>query len=600
MFDLPKIEAELKRRAAWHLKQTHLLVDYYRVRRRLAYPLPVRAIHISEMKVRRDYSRDYPWPTWMTWALEERVAALCASAKLFDDAPAAEAAARDLEALAGWPTYRQYEKPDLSLGHAGRTLHHGFLWAKDRDERLRGKIREAFARIVEDTLPFSDKLHGSFKRPEDILTCEKPAAALHNIPIIGSVGAALAAMALGDSHRAAAETLNERLFALLGALLEMRAQGFTEGVAYDGYVLDFAADWLGALPEDRRAPILDHPRLNELFEQSYRLSAPGSAVDVAELSDVEAVEMPFHLSAQAKLQWMRLDPVRAWHLQRCDPARLRSEALLVLWGIGTVARTAQEPDFQRAMRAEAPPAGALDAHYALVLRSGWDANDVAVTIAASNSSMGHMHCDAGSLLIGTRGRWLVTDPGYQQYMNTREREYTLGAKAHNAPVINEKAQDRKGVKRLALEETNGVLRAELDLTACYPPELKLGSVDRAVWLVDKRIVIVGDRIRGEDVQSIDYYWHGHREAAWWVHERWARVYHPEAPDATVWIASPQARIQEAGVDRLPGSRGQMTLSAPADPSAKVIWWIFGIGAKPPEPKAEGTRLRLGDWLFDRA
>lgn len=601
MIDIAAIEAEIRRRADWHLKQTHLFVDYYRVRRRLAYPLPVRSFHVSDIKVRRDYSRDYPWATWMTWALEERLACLCAAADWFDDAACRTAAARDIEALASWPAYRQYDKPDLSLGHAARTLfnaHARFEWF---DVRVKSKIKEAFARIVADVLPLSDKLHGAFKTKEDVLNCEKPTAALHNIPIIGTIGAALAAREIGHE---AAEVFDTRLFALLGALLEMRKSGFTEGVAYDGYVLDFAADWLGALPEDRRAPILDHPRLKDFLEQSYMLAAPGDAVEVVEMSDVEPRKMPFHLSAQAKLQWMRLDQVRAWHLERCNPLKLRAEALSTLRNIYAVKEmVADSPNDadKAAMQAKVPPAGALDAHYALVLRSGWEPNDVAVAVSASNSPMGHMHCDAGSIAIGSRGKWLITDPGYQQYMNTREREFTLGLKAHNAPVIGGKAQDRKGVKRLGLEDRNGVLRAELDLTACYSPELKLESVKRAVWLVDKRIAIVADRVRGEGgkpAEALDYYWHGHAEAAWWVQDRWARAYHPEAPDATVWIASPQSRIQEENVDRLPGSRGQMTLSAPADPNAAAVWWIFAVGAKPPEPKAEGARLRLGDWVFE--
>ena len=50
--------------------------------------------------------------------------------------------------------------------------------------------------------------------------------------------------------------------------------------------------------------------------------------------------------------------------------------------------------------------------------------------------MGHLQCDTGSLVVGTRGRWVVSDPGYQQYMQKQERVFTLGVSSHNAPVIN--------------------------------------------------------------------------------------------------------------------------------------------------------------------
>lgn len=585
MFDTAAIEAEIRLRADWHLKQTHLFVDYYRVRRRLAYPLPVRALHVSEIKVRRDFSRDYPWATWMTWALEERMACLSSAAVWFGSAAAQAAVARDVEALAAWPTYRQYEKPDLSLGHAARTLWRAYRHSPWLDEKIKAMVRETFARTVTDVLPLSDKLHSSFRTKEDVLGCAKPLNALHNIPIIGTIGAALAAHEIGH---AAAEVFDSRLMALLSALLDMRATGFTEGVAYDGYVLDFAADWLAVLPPEKQAGVLEHPRLKELLNQSYMLAAPGNAAEVTEMSDVEPHEMPFHLSAQAKLQLLQPDALRAWHLRCCGVRALRSEALAALY------QASKQP-----VSVQTPPAGALDAHYALVLRSGWEATDVAVAVAASTSAMGHMHCDAGSITIGSGGHWLICDPGYQQYMNTREREFTLGPKAHNAPVVNGRAQDRKGVKRVALEARGNILRAELDLTACYPQDLKLDRVDRAVWLVDGRIAIVADRVQGTGIESLEYFWHGHRDAAWWVQDHWARVYHPEAPEAIVWIASPQARIQEAGVDRLPGSRGQMTLSAPADVKAPVIWWVFAVGEQPPEFQADGTRLRLGDAVFDR-
>lgn len=46
-----------------------------------------------------------------------------------------------------------------------------------------------------------------------------------------------------------------------------------------------------------RRPILRHPNFGHFLDQSYMLSAPGAAHQVAELSDVEAREMPFHFSA---------------------------------------------------------------------------------------------------------------------------------------------------------------------------------------------------------------------------------------------------------------------------------------------------------------
>ena len=45
-WDRRALETELQRRASWQLRQTRLVVDYYRVGRKIAYPLPagVRAV----------------------------------------------------------------------------------------------------------------------------------------------------------------------------------------------------------------------------------------------------------------------------------------------------------------------------------------------------------------------------------------------------------------------------------------------------------------------------------------------------------------------------------------------------------------------------
>ena len=52
----PAIERELLARANHFLPQTHLIVDYYRVRRRVAYPLPVRSFSLLQMPL-----RDFPF-----------------------------------------------------------------------------------------------------------------------------------------------------------------------------------------------------------------------------------------------------------------------------------------------------------------------------------------------------------------------------------------------------------------------------------------------------------------------------------------------------------------------------------------------------------
>lgn len=578
------IHDEIGRRAEHHLAQTHLVTDYYRIRRKLAYPLPVTGIHLSKIPIHGggDRSLSYPWATWMSWALEERVHSLGWAGEWLGDEAARDAVRRDIDALAQWPTVRQYDWPDLSTGHATRTLWAAYAnWAWIGDE-TRARIESAFARIVDDVVSLAGERPGWFESARDVQASGEPHKALANIPIIGCIGGALAANAIGHEN---AGRLNRLLTVLMTALLNLREEGFSEGVAYNGYVMDFVLDWLGSLPEGQRGAILDHPNFTGLQDESIYLSAPGDAVEVPELSDVEPVEMPFHISAHAKTHAMRPDGRLAWYLGRCRFGRIRADGLAALHDSADA-------------EARPPVAGALNAHYATVLRTGYESDDLAVAMSSSRSPLGHVHCDAGSIVIGTRGKWILTDPGYQQYMKTSEREFTLGPAAHNAPVIGGKAQDRKGVKDVECKEIGegtGLL-IDADLTDCYPPELALSKITRTVALIKGRAVMVADRIETETPQPITYHWHGHPDASWWVEDGWARVY---LPPTTLWLTCPQANLQETDLHRLCGSRGQMTLVAQVDASASGVFWIFGIGDEPPQFTLEdGSRLSgLGGFSY---
>jgi len=181
----------MRRRAEWHRDQTHLIADFYRIRRRVAYPLPIGEVHLPEMPV--PGISVYPWSVWLLWDLEERIHSLGWAGEWFRDVDVQQKAGRDLAALASWPAYRQYDRPDLSLGHAGRLLWYALRSWSWVDDGLRQAIRDAMWRLVEDGVRCSDEMHGRFGTAEDILALDEPHSVLHNIPFIGTVGTALCA-----------------------------------------------------------------------------------------------------------------------------------------------------------------------------------------------------------------------------------------------------------------------------------------------------------------------------------------------------------------------------------------------------------------------
>ncbi|MGA2032765.1 MAG: heparinase II/III family protein [Thermoguttaceae bacterium] len=578
--DRGAVEAELRRRATQHLGQRRLVVDYYRIGRKLAYPLPVPGLCVPEVAV--PGLADYPWTIWMLWALEERILSLGWAAEWFHDPLAARAAGADLEALAHWPEYRQYPKPDLSSAHAGRILFNAATRWHWPDESLRRSLCEACRRHTESVLGASDKFFGAVEDKNDILRRQSPHELLANIPVIGTIGAALTAAVAG--HPAAAR-LSARVRSLFAATLDLRARGFTEAVAYDGYVLDFIADWLGTLGAGDRAPIVEHPRFDEYLEESYMLGAPGAAGNLAELSDVEPREMPFHLSAQAKLLALRPHPLRSWLLGRSPLELSRTDALAALRRAEAVPAAA------------APRPGALEAHYAAVLRSGWEAEDLAVAVSRSTSPMEHLQRDSGTLVLGTRGQWFIADPGYQQYAPGDERDFTFGPTAHNAPLVNGQAVAEKRPRRLRLEEVGpGLWRLGVDLTACYPPAAALQRCVRHVWLSGRDLVVVADQVEARRPPQLKYHWHGNRAAAWWFEEGWAMLLVEGTP---LWFTAAHLRLSGTHLHRLPGSRGQLTLVAAIESAPSVAWWAFAVGPVRPvmSLSADGRELIVRDRRF---
>ncbi len=569
------IDAEVRRRAVYHLPQRYLVVDYYRIRRRLAYSLPVASLSVPSVPA--PTIPEYPWAIWMLWALEERVYSLGWAAEWFRDAAFARAASRDLEALAAWPKYCQLRQPDLSSAHAGRLMWVALTRWHWLSPTLRRKIRSACARHVEEMTAWVDGYYGPLRTKSDILALAEPHRKLPNIPLISAAGAALAAAAISSP---AAAGLSGRVQAAMGAILDLRSQGLTEAVAYDGYILDFVADWLAIASGAQRREILSHPNLKDYLEQCYLLGTPGAMEQVANLSDVEPREMPFHYSAQAKLVRLAPDPVRNWYLARWPLDWIRADALAALRALPPGAREL------------APETGARATRYCSVLRSGWGRDDLAVAVACSTSPMGHLQADNGTVMIGSRGRWIISDPGYQQYMKDDEREFTIGPAAHNCPVINGAAQSRKAPRRLALEQiAPGLLHTRMELAECYPPAAGAESVTRAVWQIGRAGVVVADRIAVRRLDSLMYHWHGHPEAAWWFRGGWFLLH---LDNVDLWFTSPQARLSQECIQRLPGSRGQLTAVARADPARRLYWWTFAVADAPPalESVDDGRAIRF--------
>ncbi len=108
--DQKAVEAEMCRRAELHLPQRRLVVDYYRIGRKLAYPLPLKSLSVPDVPV--PGIPGYPWSTWLSWTLEERILALGWVAEWFEDK---KPGTRRRQIWRPWRIGRSTEKASIRL-----------------------------------------------------------------------------------------------------------------------------------------------------------------------------------------------------------------------------------------------------------------------------------------------------------------------------------------------------------------------------------------------------------------------------------------------------------------------------------------------------
>ena len=140
-------------------------------------------------------------------------------------------------------------------------------------------------------------------------------------------------------------------------------------------------------------------------------------------------------------------------------------------------------------------------------------------------------------------------------------------------------------------------RVTIDLTACYPRSLGLKTLVRHVWLAGNDLLVVADQIEAETPPQVTYHWHGNAACAWWLETDWAMVV---LNKVQLWFTSPQVPISAATLQRLPGSRGQLTLVSSLMPPRPVIWWVFVIGAEHPIMHAESQGQSYAFWTASSA
>jgi hypothetical protein len=574
------IEAELRARLGFEMRRRELNVNYYRIGYTIAYPLPLAdSPKMDDLPV-GIRGITYPWYTWLSWALEERWRVFHAAWRRFGDRDVGARLQLELAALAGWS--QSCETPgsaSLGTAHIAGCLAQALAAREEWDEEFFAKARSAAETILErDVWPWFEREWPAGR--------ELSARDLQNIRVIILARSAELARVVG-SPRAA--PLEARMREALRAWFRYRLgqPPYNEGSAYDGFLMDSLTSWLSGEP-DREALLAEgRDAFASQAAQWIHLTLPGRVDIQAPLGDVEP-QMPFWQTALFRLALWYGWRDCAWLAHRLPAAGMPAAFL------------GQAIERGSSLKGGAAPASRPSEHpHALALRTGWDASDILAAVGLTRAETGHMHTDAGQVILGWQGRFWITDPGYQQYRPGAEREFSIGPEAHNLPLIAGKAPTKRAPRLVSVSGlSDGGQRAVIDLSACYEGLPEGASVEREIRLLPRAapVVVVRDRLRGVgDGAEVQTVWLSGSNLAWAFREGWGRLSDGER---ALWIGVFPGSIAAAGLDRHEGSRGPLALHEKTrfpGGSGDRYWVFAGDSADAWAPPSEKFRSIIQSW-----
>lgn len=115
-----------------------------------------------------------------------------------------------------------------------------------------------------------------------------------------------------------------------------------------------------------------------------------------------------------------------------------------LW-LSTLGKEGTKPVFRDLSGAEIPKQASVALPFSghMVMRSGWELNDLYCLFDAGPFGYGHQHEDALSFVIYAYGKYMLVDPGTYPYDSSQWRKYVLSTRAHNTIMVDGCEQHRR-------------------------------------------------------------------------------------------------------------------------------------------------------------
>jgi Heparinase II/III-like protein len=139
------------------------------------------------------------------------------------------------------------------------------------------------------------------------------------------------------------------------------------------------------------------------------------------------------------------------------------------------------------------------------LRSGWKNHTHMLGFTSSPSERDHNHFDQNNITVNVSGEWLLTNPGYQDYVPGPRRDFTIGTIGHNCMLVNGKGQTTLGKSSIKqslltpfLEYVEGSVEHVYEIPLLW---------NRKIFHINKTNYLVIDDVESDQNENLKYLFH---------------------------------------------------------------------------------------------
>ncbi|WP_338777327.1 heparinase II/III family protein [Metabacillus sp. FJAT-52054] len=402
-----------------YLEERELLITYGKASHTMTVSIPL--LQPNQLEDPPGY-KEYPYWTMFSRRIEERIKGLSMAYCLTERKEFAEKINEYLLGLAGFT--RWYEFPQR--GSEGNLSNAHFLMgAAIGYDTIRHLLTERDARLIRNAI----LTHGIRPLAADFDNFDR-----HNIVCSKQCALLIGALVIWEEIPQTETYIEFAKKYLQVYLNEKSVSEETEGLLYTAVAVHhllFASDAYRKKTGDKS--LSSHMYFSRVLpDQFFWLMGAGNTPEHSNFSD------SFHKLELSALMYFLAsrnhNPAAKWYIQNFCKDSLEQ----LHYPVPSFQPLTPEKYYTRPYVKVFEPIGLA------ALRTGWGKEDSVLSFTSSRSARDHNHFDQNSVILNAGGEWLLTDPGYQDYVPGPGNEFTTGTIGHNSLLINGKGQSLRG------------------------------------------------------------------------------------------------------------------------------------------------------------